>query len=43
MSENRVEIGPYEYMDYFMDKAALITTVDKNGNSNVMALLWKII
>jgi hypothetical protein len=41
MSENRIEIGPYEYMDYFMDKAALMVTVDKNEKPNVMALLWK--
>ncbi|MFX1393118.1 MAG: flavin reductase family protein [Promethearchaeota archaeon] len=43
MSENRKEIGPYEYMEYFMTKAALMCTVDKNGNPNVMALLWKTI
>ncbi len=43
MSENRIEIGPYEYMNHFMSKAALICSVDKNGKSNVMALLWKTI
>lgn len=43
MSENRLEIRPYDYMEHFMDKAALMVTVDKNGNPNVMALLWKTI
>jgi len=43
MSENRIEIGPYDYMDHFMSKAALFCSVDKNGKSNVMALLWKTI
>jgi len=43
MSENRKEIGPYEYMEYFMSKAALMCTIDKNGKPNVMALLWKTI
>jgi len=43
MSENRIEIGPYDYMDHFMSKAALMVTVDQNEKPNVMALLWKAI
>jgi hypothetical protein len=43
MSENRIEIGPYDYMDHFMSKAALLCSVDKDGKPNVMALLWKTI
>ena len=43
MSENRKEIGPYEYMEHFMDRAALMVTMDKNEKFNVMALLWKTI
>ena len=43
MSENRIEIGPYEYMNLFMDKAALMVTVDKNDKPNIMTLLWKTI
>ncbi|MFX1498184.1 MAG: flavin reductase family protein [Promethearchaeota archaeon] len=40
---NRFEIGPYEHMNEFMSKAALLVTADKEGNPNVMALLWKTI
>lgn len=43
MSENRIEVGPYEYIQYFMTKAALIVSMDEKGNPNVMALLWKTI
>ena len=43
MSENRKEIGPYDYMDYFMTKAALLVSMDHEGIANVMALLWKTI
>jgi flavin reductase (DIM6/NTAB) family NADH-FMN oxidoreductase RutF len=43
MSENRIEIGPYDHMDHFMTKAALIVSMDKNEKPNVMALLWKTI
>lgn len=43
MVSNRYEISPYEYMDDFMSKAALLVTMDKDGNPNVMALLWKTI
>jgi len=41
MSEDRIEIGPYDYIQYFMSKAALIVSMDEKGNPNVMALLWK--
>ena len=41
MSENRIEIDPYDYIQYFMSKAALIVSMDEKGNPNVMALLWK--
>ena len=40
MAENRIEIRPYEYMSHFMDKAALMVSVDKNGKPNVMALFF---
>ncbi|MFX1406997.1 MAG: flavin reductase family protein [Promethearchaeota archaeon] len=43
MSENRKEIGPYDYMNYFMSKAALLVSMDHQGTANVMALLWKTI
>ncbi|MHA1724879.1 MAG: flavin reductase family protein [Promethearchaeota archaeon] len=43
MSENRVEINPYDYMDHFMKKAALLVSMGKDGKLNVMALLWKTI
>ena len=43
MSEKRIEIGPYDYMEYFMSKAALFVTMDVQEKPNVMALLWKTI
>jgi flavin reductase (DIM6/NTAB) family NADH-FMN oxidoreductase RutF len=43
MSENRKQIGPYDYMDYFMTKAALLVSMDIQETPNVMALLWKTI
>ena len=43
MSENRIEIGPYDYMEHFMSRAALMVSMDRNGKTNVMALLWKTI
>ncbi len=43
MSENRVEIGPYDYMEHFMKRAALLVSMDKEGKANVMTLLWKTI
>jgi flavin reductase (DIM6/NTAB) family NADH-FMN oxidoreductase RutF len=43
MSENRQEIEPYEYINYFKGNTALMVTMDKKGNPNVMALDWKAI
>ncbi|MFX1356319.1 MAG: flavin reductase family protein [Promethearchaeota archaeon] len=43
MSENRKEVGPYDYINYFMSKAALLVSMDHQGTANVMALLWKTI
>jgi len=43
MEENRKEINPYEYMEYFMSQAAHVVSMDNNGKLNVMALLWKTI
>ena len=43
MISNRIEINPYDYMNDFMVRAALLVTMDKEGNPNVMALLWKTI
>jgi flavin reductase (DIM6/NTAB) family NADH-FMN oxidoreductase RutF len=41
MEENRKEINPYEYIEYFRRNTALMVTMDKNGKLNVMALDWK--
>jgi len=43
MEENRKEINPYDYMEYFMSQAAHVVSMDNNGKLNVMALLWKTI
>jgi flavin reductase (DIM6/NTAB) family NADH-FMN oxidoreductase RutF len=43
MEEDRKEISPYEYMDYFMIRAAHVVSMNKDGKINVMALLWKTI
>ena len=43
MSENRVEIEPYEYSEQFNNITALLATVDKNGKPNMMTLDWKMI
>lgn len=43
MAANRKEIQPYNYMDYFMSKAALLVSMDRSEKPNVMALLWKTI
>jgi flavin reductase (DIM6/NTAB) family NADH-FMN oxidoreductase RutF len=40
---SRVEIKPYQYMDYFMTEAAHIVSMSKEGDLNVMAVLWKTI
>ena len=41
MSNNRKEIGPYEYLEYFKRNTALMVSMDKSGKPNVMALDWK--
>ncbi len=41
MSEKRVEIEPYECIEYFMVRAAHLVSMHKDGTINVMALLWK--
>jgi flavin reductase (DIM6/NTAB) family NADH-FMN oxidoreductase RutF len=41
MSENRIEIDPKEYIDYFRGNTALLVSMDSNGEKNVMALDWK--
>ncbi len=43
MEEDRKEINPYDYMEYFMSQAAHVVSMDNNGKLNVMALLWKTI
>jgi len=43
MTGNRKEIGPYEFMEFFMSRAAHVVSMDTNGKTNVMALLWKTI
>ncbi len=43
MSENRKEIRPYEYIEYFLKETALLVTMDNKENPNVMALDWKTI
>jgi flavin reductase (DIM6/NTAB) family NADH-FMN oxidoreductase RutF len=43
MSENRVEIEPYEYSKEFNNISALLVSVDKNGKPNMMMLDWKMI
>ncbi len=43
MAENRKEIGPYDYIEYFKGNTALLVLMDKNGSLNVMALDWKTI
>ena len=43
MSENRKEIGPYDFTEHFFKQDALIVSMGKNGTPNVMALAWKTI
>ena len=43
MTDNRREIGSYEYMEFFMSRASYVVSMDTNGKINVMALLWKTI
>lgn len=41
MPENRTEIGPFEYENYFGSASALMVTMDRDEKPNVMALDWK--
>ena len=41
--EGRREIDPYEYIEYFMSRAAHVVSMANNGQINAMALLWKTI
>ncbi|TFG18210.1 MAG: flavin reductase family protein [Promethearchaeota archaeon] len=43
MNENRTQIKPYEYMEYFMLDTANLVSMGGDGQVNVMALLWKTI
>ena len=43
MEEGRKEIDPYDYIGYFLSRAAHVVSMDNNGKINVMALLWKTI
>ena len=43
MNENRTQITPYEYMEYFMPDTANLVSMGGDGQVNVMALLWKTI
>ena len=41
MSENRREISPKDFLEYFKRNTALMVTMDKEGKPNMMALDWK--
>ena len=43
MSENRTQITPYEYLEYFMPNIANLVSMSADGKINVMALIWKTI
>lgn len=43
MGNNRKQISEYEYIQSFFKKDALLVSMDKEGNPNVMALAWKTI
>lgn len=43
MSENRKEITPYEYIQHFFKRDALLISMGKNGKVNPMTLAWKTI
>jgi len=43
MTENRTEIGPYDYIEYFERNTGLLVSMDKNRKPNLMALDWKTI
>ncbi|MFX0002536.1 MAG: flavin reductase family protein [Candidatus Hodarchaeota archaeon] len=41
MTNNRQEIGPFDYVKLFKRHTALLVSMDKNDKLNVMALDWK--
>lgn len=41
--ENRIEINPFEYSEYFFKTTGLLVSIDKEGKANMMALDWKTI
>ncbi|MFX1499586.1 MAG: flavin reductase family protein [Promethearchaeota archaeon] len=41
MTNNRKEIEPYDYIEYFEKNTGLMVSMDKSGKPNVMALDWK--
>ena len=43
MSDNRVEINPFNGCEYFFKTTGLLVSMDDKGNANVMALDWKTI
>ncbi|MFX1239355.1 MAG: flavin reductase family protein [Promethearchaeota archaeon] len=43
MPGNRKEIAPYDFIEYFSKNDALMVSMDKNLEPNVMALSWKTI
>ncbi len=43
MSENRVEITPYEYIEHFFKRDALLVSMGKDNKPNPMTLAWKTI
>jgi flavin reductase (DIM6/NTAB) family NADH-FMN oxidoreductase RutF len=43
MAESRIEIRPYEKIQEFFKRDALLVTMGKDGKPNVMALAWKTI
>ena len=43
MSNDRKEIGAYDYIEYFKRNTALMVSMNNNGKLNIMALDWKTI
>jgi flavin reductase (DIM6/NTAB) family NADH-FMN oxidoreductase RutF len=43
MDENRKEINPYDYIEHFFSQTALLISMGKDNEKNVMALDWKTI
>ena len=41
MSDNRIEIAPFDHILHFKRNTALMVTMAKDGSLNVMALDWK--